>query len=104
MFGQNRRYLVEIGEAVRVPVSHALSKGVAGHVAIADGNPERETARETVYAFGGGGMYLLVLPDGNKYWRMDYRYGGKRRTLAISVYPEVSLQQAREKRTVWRRN
>ena len=54
--------------------------------------------------FDGGGMYLLVLPDGNKYWRMDYRHGGKRRTLAIGVYPEVSLQQAREKRTVWRRN
>ena len=54
--------------------------------------------------FDGGGMYLLVQPDGNKYWRLDYRYGGKRRTLAIGVYPEVSLQQAREKRTVRRRN
>ena len=28
--------------------------------------------------FDGGGMYLLVQPDGNKYWRLDYRYGGKR--------------------------
>ena len=54
--------------------------------------------------FDGGGMYLLVKPDGNKYWRLDYRYGGKRRTLAIGVYPEVSLQQAQEKRTVRRRN
>ncbi|MDX8383985.1 MAG: integrase arm-type DNA-binding domain-containing protein, partial [Ghiorsea sp.] len=45
----------------------------------------------------GCGMYLLVKPSG-KYWRMDYRFAGKRPTLAIGVYPEVSLKQARKKR------
>lgn len=45
----------------------------------------------------GGGMYLLVRPAG-KYWRMDYRFAGKRRTLALGVYPDVSLASAREKR------
>ena len=35
----------------------------------------------------GGGMYLLVTPDGARYWRLDYRFGGKRRTLALGVYP-----------------
>ena len=33
----------------------------------------------------GGGMYLLV-NAGGKYWRMDYRFAGKRNTLALGVY------------------
>lgn len=45
----------------------------------------------------GGGMYLLVKAAG-KYWRMDYRFGGKRKTLAMGVYPAVSLAQARRRR------
>lgn len=45
----------------------------------------------------GGGMYLLVKESG-KYWRMDYRYIDKRKTLALGVYPAVSLAQARKRR------
>lgn len=45
----------------------------------------------------GGGMYLLVKAAG-RYWRMDYRHGGKRKTLALGTYPEVSLAKARQKR------
>jgi len=45
----------------------------------------------------GGGMYLLV-KDTGKYWRMDYRYLDKRKTLALGVYPEVSLAKARKRR------
>ena len=44
-----------------------------------------------------GGLYLLVKSTG-KYWRMDYRFVGKRKTLAIGVYPSVSLVAARKKR------
>ena len=44
------------------------------------------------------GMYLLVTPTGNKYWRLDYRLHGKRKTYAIGVYPEVTLKEARIKR------
>ncbi len=44
----------------------------------------------------GGGLYLKVNPNSGKYWRYDYRFGGKRRTLALGVYPQVSLKQARE--------
>ena len=43
------------------------------------------------------GLYLLVNTAG-KYWRMDYRFEGKRKTLALGVYPDVSLARAREKR------
>jgi integrase len=45
----------------------------------------------------GKGLYLLVNPAG-KYWRMDYRYTDKRKTLALGVYPDVTLARAREKR------
>jgi len=45
----------------------------------------------------GGGMYLLVSAAG-KYWRMDYRLDAKRRTLALGVYPDVSLAKARQRR------
>lgn len=45
----------------------------------------------------GEGMYLLVNKAG-KYWRLNYRYLGKQKTLALGVYPEVSLAQARKKR------
>lgn len=45
----------------------------------------------------GAGLYLLVSTAG-KYWRMDYRFEGKRKTLALGVYPDVGLARAREKR------
>jgi integrase len=45
----------------------------------------------------GGGMYLLVKAAG-KYWRMDYTHLGKRKTLALGVYPAVSLAKARKRR------
>lgn len=46
----------------------------------------------------GGGMYLLV-KAGGRYWRMDYTHAEKRKTLALGVYPEVSLAKARQRRT-----
>ena len=45
----------------------------------------------------GGGMYLLV-NKGGKYWRMNYRFADKRKTLALGVYPAVSLAKARQRR------
>lgn len=44
-----------------------------------------------------GGMYLLVKAAG-KYWRMDYTFIGKRKTLALGVYPSVALVKARQRR------
>lgn len=52
--------------------------------------------------FDERGLYLLVNSAG-KYWRMDYRYGGKRKTLALGVYPDVGLARARERRDEARR-
>jgi integrase len=45
----------------------------------------------------GGGMYLHVSATG-KYWRMGYRFAGKQKTLALGVYPAVSLAKARKRR------
>lgn len=45
----------------------------------------------------GHGMHLLVKAAG-KYWRLNYRFLGKQKTLALGVYPEVSLAQARQRR------
>lgn len=45
----------------------------------------------------GGGMFLLV-NAGGKYWRMNYRFAEKRKTLALGVYPAVSLAKARQRR------
>jgi integrase len=42
------------------------------------------------------GLYLLVTTSG-LYFRFDYRFGGKRLTLALGVYPDLSLKAAREK-------
>ena len=46
----------------------------------------------------GGGLFLLVQPNGSKLWRMKYRFAGKERLLSFGVYPAVSLSAAREKR------
>src|ERR1043165_8021114 len=45
----------------------------------------------------GGGLYLLVNMAG-KYWRLNYRFLGKQKTLALGVYPAVSLSAARKGR------
>lgn len=46
----------------------------------------------------GQGMYLLINPNGSKFWRLQYRFGGKQKVLALGVYPMVSLGEARRKR------
>lgn len=46
----------------------------------------------------GEGMVLLVHPNGSKYWRLRYRFGGKEKMLALGKYPEVSLADAKGRR------
>jgi hypothetical protein len=45
----------------------------------------------------GGNLYLLVTPKGGRYWRFCYRYGGKRRTIALGTYPDVPVARARSR-------
>jgi len=50
-----------------------------------------------VYDGTGSGLYVLVMPNGSKLWRLDYRLNGKRKTMSLGRYPEISLAEAREK-------
>ena len=53
-------------------------------------------AKEYKLSFGGG-LYLLVKPNGLKYWRMKYRFKGVEKSpFALGVYPQVSLKDARK--------
>lgn len=44
----------------------------------------------------GGGLNLEVRSTGSKYWRLAYRHQQKQKTLALGVYPAVSLADARQ--------
>jgi hypothetical protein len=45
----------------------------------------------------GGGLYLLIAPTGGRYWRYNYRFAGKQKTVALGIYPDVPLEKARER-------
>lgn len=56
-------------------------------------------AKDKAYKLSdGGGLYLLVNTNGSRYWRLKYRVAGKEKLLALGVYPDVSLADARAKR------
>ncbi|MEC5405097.1 integrase arm-type DNA-binding domain-containing protein [Paraburkholderia sp. MPAMCS5] len=48
--------------------------------------------------YDAGGLLLLVTPAGGKRWIFKYRIGGKEKSLALGVYPDVSLVEARKRR------
>ncbi len=52
----------------------------------------------------GRGLYLLVAPNGGRYWRYNYRFDGKQKTPALGVYPDVSLAKARARHQEARRH
>jgi hypothetical protein len=63
-------------------------------VKVRSAKPEEKAYKLT----DGDGMVLLVHPNGSKYWRLRYRFGGKEKMLALGKYPEVSLADARARR------
>jgi integrase len=66
---------------------------------LTDLQPRNAKPKEKPYKLSdGGGLYLLIKPDGAKYWRMGYRFHGKEKLLAFGKYPEVTLAAARQKR------
>lgn len=69
------------------------------HIACKNAEPREKAYKLT----DGGGLYLYVMPNGSKYWHFKYSYAGKEKRLALGVYPEISLQMAREKRLKARR-
>jgi integrase len=53
--------------------------------------------------FDGGGLFLLVRPNGSRLWRLKYRVEGREKLLSVGIYPEISLKSARERRDDARR-
>jgi integrase len=51
----------------------------------------------------GGGLQLHIATTGGKLWRWAYRFDGKQKTMALGVYPDVTLSQARERRDAARK-
>ncbi len=59
--------------------------------------------------FDAKGLYLFVTPSGGRLWRLKYRFpprspGNKEKSISLGAYPEVSLEQARERRGAARRD
>ncbi len=48
--------------------------------------------------YDGRGLYLIVTPNGHKWWRLRYTFADKEKLLSLGVYPAVSLKQAHSKR------
>ena len=57
------------------------------------------TIREKQYKiYDGDGMFLLIHPNGSKYWRMKYTFDGKSKLASFGVWPSISLKEARDRR------
>lgn len=66
-------------------------------------NPEISNAKslEKPYKLAdSGGLFLLIQPNGSKYWRLKYRFVGKEKLLALGVYPKMTLAEARASRNM----
>lgn len=47
-------------------------------------------------ASDGNGLILIINPNGKKWWRFNYRFDGKQKTLSMGVYPDIGLAEARQ--------
>lgn len=66
---------------------------------------KRAKPKTKAYSLSDGGwLYLFVKPNGTKAWRFNYRINGKQKTLAIGIYPDISLKAARDKHKEAREN
>ena len=55
-----------------------------------------KSGKKTCKLYDERGLYLEVSPNGGKWWRLKYRFGGKEKRLSLGVYPDVTLKMARE--------
>ena len=51
----------------------------------------------------GGGLHLLVQPNGSRLWRLAYRFDHKQKTASFGPNPMVGLAEARDRRVAARR-
>lgn len=55
----------------------------------------RERARKL---YDERGLYLLITPEGHRWWRLKYRFNAKEKLISLGRYPEIGLKQARQRR------
>ncbi len=68
-------------------------------VSLSDARVRNAKPKQKPYKIADGeGLFLLVTPSGSKYWRLKYFFAGKEKLLALGVYPEITLADARERR------
>jgi hypothetical protein len=73
--------------------------GAGTEMALTELEIKKSKSTEKPYKMAdSGGLFLLVHPNGGKYWRLAYRFAGKQKTLSVGVYPDVTLAEARERR------
>lgn len=66
---------------------------------LSDKSCKNAKAKEAAYKlFDGGGLFLEVMPNGSKLWRLKYRYLGKEKRISLGAYPIISLAEARDGR------
>jgi hypothetical protein len=63
---------------------------------------ELEPLRYARKVHDGRGLYLLMMPHGGRYWRFNYRFRGKHKTLALGIHPDISRQKARARHQIAR--
>jgi len=79
---KNRKPLTDIAVRRAAPATGKTKKG----------NPKNRKLSD------GDGMYVLITPDGSKYFRLKYYFAGEERLLALGVYPKLTLAEARAMR------
>jgi hypothetical protein len=58
--------------------------------------------KKPVKLFDGRGLFLLLHPSGGRWWRFQYRFAGRHNAVALGVYPDVSIEEARVRRDRFR--
>jgi len=85
--------------AVLIPTAQILYQHGDTNMALTDTTIKQAKPATTPFKLTDEkGMHLLIHPNGSRYWRLNYRFDGKQKTLALGVYPDVSLKQARQHR------
>src|SRR5580658_6393471 len=68
-------------------------------MSLSDAKVRNAKPRTKLYKLADGeGLFLVVMPTGSKYWLLRYYFAGKEKLLALGVYPEITLADARERR------
>ena len=71
-----------------------MAKELLKDVTIRNAKPDNKDHRLN----DGEGLYILIKPNGAKWWRFDYTFSLKRKTLSLGVYPETSLKTSQRKK------